>query len=373
MPVTMETLLHPTQVRKVVSEIRSPINRLTAFYGLGPDGTNTEQVAGKSFSWDQFNAVRTIATGRPAGTGPARITPQIVGNVAARAYRAFEAVPLLYERIYRNRPIGGPFPSGELDTNGVRYITAQQERLGQRFLNNREFMVSRMLRGSGFQIKIDGDTMVPVDSGGAISVTYNVPAGNIGTVNGIFAGNWQTAASAVPHDEVLALNAYSEQLSGLPIEHAWLNSVTWSKLLKTDQVKTLAGSSNQPFATYDRVSITGADGRQTTELTAMLRGIPWVTWHINDAVLNVNGSDSKIWPDNRVGFTPSPSSEWLAMVEGDELVRPNLGSESILTVNGFGAWTTPTMDPAGVELKAIDICLPALYIPTAIFYATVAA
>jgi len=371
MAVTLETLLHPTQVRKVVSEIRSPINRLCQFYGLGVDGGNTVQIGGKSFSWDTFNKTRQIATGRPGGTGPARITPTVVGNVSARAYRAFEAMPLLYERIYRNRPIGGPLT--EIDTNGVRYVTAQTQRLGQRFQNNREFMVSRMFRGSGFQIKINGDTMVPVDTGGHITITSNVPAGNVGNVGSIFAGNWQTSASAVPHDECLKLNAKSEELSGFPIRHAWCNSTVWTNLLKCDQIKNLAGTSNAPFAQYDRVNITGDDGRQTTEFIAQLRGIPWLTWHINDAGLEVDGTWTKFWPDHRVCFTPDPDSEWVEMYEGDEYVQRNLADSSGMTVQGFGSWTTPTIDPAGIELKAMDICLPVLHIPSAIFYATVSA
>ena len=41
-------------------------------------------------------------------------------------------------------------------------------------------------------------------------------------------------------------------------------------------------------------------------------------------------------------------------------------------VYGFHSWSTNTIDPAGVELKMIDNCLPVLYVPKSIAYGTVA-
>lgn len=367
MAVTLEQLLNHITIIKAISRIKTPMSRFQDFYGLGIGGRNVQQVGGKNFSWDIFDKNRDIATGRPSGTGPATVSPQPVGNVTARAYRAHEKIPLLHERIFRNRPVGGAL--GTVDTRGVQYITSQERHLAQRFKNNREFMVSRMFRGSGFQVKIDGDNQIPVDSGGHFTVDFKVPAANIGTVNSTFAGNWTDATNAVPHDELLKLNGYSEELSGYPIKHAWINSATWGNILKLNQVRDLAGTSNMPFARYERVTDTSEEGIQDTGFTAQLRGIPWITWHIYDAGLKVDGVYTKFIPNGRAIFTPEPSSAWLEMYEGSELIKRNVmdsGSE----VFGFAAWTTDVIDPAAIDLKALDICLPALYLPNAIFYAT---
>lgn len=369
MAVTLEQLMHPSVVIKSVSAIRKPMNRLSRFYGMGIGGRNTAQYAGKNFSWDQFNTTRALASVRPGGTGPARQAPTPVGNVSARAVRAHDAVGIIAEKVFVNRPIGGSLT--EVDTNGARYVQKLTENLGQTFWNLREFMISRVLRGSGFQVLVQGDTCTPVDSGGTFSVSFNTPAGNIGTCGGIFAGNWTTPASAVPHAELLNLNAAAEAGSGFPIRHAWCNGATFATLLKIDEVRNLAGTANAPFAAYESVGDVGDDGRGTTDFVAQLRGIPWLTWHITDSPLTVNGTDTKPFPNGRVAFTPDPDSEWMEMREGSEIIRQDLGDRGFKQVQGFDAWWTPTIDPAGWELKAMDICLPALYLPNAIFYATV--
>lgn len=366
--VTLEQLLNTTTIVRAISRIKTPMSRFQDFYGLGIGGPNTQQIGGKQFSWDIFDRTRSIAAGRAPGTGPAVTSPQIVGNVTARAYRAHEKINLLHERIFRNRPVGGSL--GTIDSRGVRYITSQQRYLAQRFKNNREFMVSRMFRGA-FQVKIDGDSHTPVDSGGHFNVNFRIPATNVGTVNGIFAGNWNVPGTAVPSDEILNLNAYSEELTGYPIAHAWINSTTFKQLLANDQLRELAGTANVVFSQYERTGMTNEDGIQDSGFTAVFRGIPWLTWHVYDGVLTVDGVSSKFIPDGRAIFTPEPDSAWVEMYEGSEMIKRNVmdgGSE----VYGFSAWTTDVIDPAAIELKALDVCLPALYLPSAVFYATVA-
>jgi hypothetical protein len=251
---------------------------------------------------------------------------------------------------------------GEVDVRGQKYVTQQIEALVQRFRNAREFMISRMFRGS-FSLKFNGDDWVPVDSGGQMSVDFQVPATHKNNVNGIFPANWENAAALI-HEDLLQLNAFSEEEYGFPVTQAWIGSALWNKIISNTEIKGLAGSSNQPFAVYDRVE------SDATDFRAILRGVPWITWHIYDGGLNVGGTYTKFIPPNNAIFTPDPSSSWVEMLEGSEFVKENVmdgGSEKV----GFSTWTTHAIDPASIELKALDICLPALYVPKAIYYATV--
>lgn len=368
MNYTLAQLLHPVSIRKVISTIATPLSRFQDFYGLSIGGRFNQDIGGEVFSWDIFDKTRTIATGRAPGTGPAKVTPQKIGQVTARAYRSHEAIKLLYARIFRNRELGRDF--SQVDVRGQKYIRSQVGHLGQRFKNSREFMVSRMLRGSGFYIDIQGDDWVPTDTVTPFKVDYKTPASQIGTVGGIFAGNWQTAGASI-HSELLALNALSQRLTGYPIEHAWITGSLWGKILKITEVKDLAGSANMPFAQYERVEATSEEGIRDNGFMARLRGIPWITWHVYDGVLNVDGTESTVVEDNKAIFTPNPSDSWCEMYNGSELVLENTHSQPY-EAYGFTNWHTHVIDPAAVELKALDNSLPALYLPKAIFNATVA-
>lgn len=364
--VTLDNLLSSPVITKVISQIKTPLSRFQDFYGMGIGGRFTNPVGGRTFGWDIFDNVRDIATGRPFGTGPANVAPRRVDHVPASPYRAHEQVALLEDRLYRTRPLGGGV--AEIDVRGSRYVNEQAAKLAQRFKNNREFMVSRMFRGR-FGLKFLGEDWVPVDSaiaptGAHIEIDYRVPALNKGNVNGIFAANWENAAALI-HEDLLQLNAYSEEITGWPVTNAWITGTLWNKILANTEVKALAGTSNTPFASYERVNT------DRTDFQAQLRGIPWITWHIYDGGLNVNGTFTKFIENNAAIFTPEPSSDWCEMLEGSEIVKENVmdgGSERY----GFTAWTTDAIDPASKQLKALDICLPALYVPRAIFYATVA-
>ena len=85
----------------------------------------------------------------------------------------------------------------------------------------------------------------------------------------------------------------------------------------------------------------------------------------------MDGTTTQVIPDDRVVFLPEPTSQWVSGFNGSEIVRENRlapGEERF----GMQAWTEPTTQPAGFELLAVDNFLPALFIPKAIGYATVA-
>ena len=367
--ISLHELLASTTVTRVISQLKRPNNKLQRFFGMTPGGPSSNPVGGHHAGWDRFDHTRTLATGRAPGSGPATTAPNVVGHVPVQLYRSHEKITLIEERIFRTRPIGGQF--GSVDRRGQAYITKQEAYLAQRFFNMREFMVSRMLRGSFF-MRQDGDNTIPNDSTG-IEVDYRVPAANKSQLNMLAGGNIIDAVWSAAGTDILAqlmnINAAFEQLHGLPLRHIWLNSAEIRKVMDNTDFQTIGGSANTIFNTFNPSGDSRPDGSEDTDLLVVFRAIPWVTWHVYDAGLVVDGTFTKFLPDDRVSFMSDPSTDWTEWLEGSEIVAENImspGTEQF----GFHAWTERVTQPAGFELIGVDNGLPALYIPDALAYAT---
>lgn len=322
------------------------------------------------FGYDIFDKTRMIAMGRPPGTGPASRAPQKIGHVTAAAYRVHEQVLLQEAQIYRTRPIGGQW--GDVDVRGQRYVTNQEAYLAQLFKNNREFMCCSMLK-NGFGILMDGDNWIPVaKGGGTFDVSFQIPAGNLSKLNmlgggDIIAASWATIASTDISAHCLKINAAFEQLHGRPLRHLWVNSVIFGLMLNNTPLKSLAGTANTVFSTYEPDREVSAEGIQDTGFTAVFRGMPWLTVHVYDGGLDINGTFTKFLDDTHGIFTPDPSPDWAEWYNGSEIVAENVmdpGTERF----GLSAWTTRTIDPAGFQLKGLDVGLPVLYVPNCVAY-----
>jgi hypothetical protein len=113
-----------------------------------------------------------------------------------------------------------------------------------------------------------------------------------------------------------------------------------------------------------------ADGIEDPGLTVVFRALPWLTWHVYDAGLDVNGTYTKFLSDTTAVFLPEPGNDWIEWIEGSEVVAENVldgGTERY----GLHAWSTRVIDPAGWELKVVDNGIPAPYVPKCIAYGTV--
>lgn len=381
--VALHQLLGSSTVTRAISQIKTPMSRLQDFFGAGPSGSATNQVGGKNFGWDIFDATRTIATGRPPGTGPATVAPQVVGHVSAAAYRAHEKISLLEERIFRTRPIGGQW--GEVDVRGQSYVTRQEGYLAQRFRNNRELMLAAMLRGQLY-LTISGDDIIPTLSSGDVTIDFQIPSNNKGqfayfmdtstSSTALITTSWDTDANTdgtyegTIVDDCLDINSCFEQLHGLPLRHVWVNSTLMKYVMNTAQLQNVAGTANRVFTIFQPTGLTNVEGIQDTGFNVIFEALPWLTWHVYDGGLVVNGTYTKLIADGVAVFMPDPDPLWMEMLEGSEVVAENVmdqGDERF----GLQAWTTRTIDPAGFDLKALDVCLPALYIPKCIAYGTV--
>lgn len=370
---TLEQLMMTPVLVGAFSRIRTPQSRFQKWFGFElMGGTRKRQITGRYFSFDIMDKTRNIANFRAPGTPPSTITANVVGQMNGVFPRMYEELRLPYERIWNNRPIGGP--RFEVDQGGQSYIQAQEEFLKQRFANAREFMISRMLRGS-FQVVASGDDWIPVDSGGNMTVNYQIPAANKSQLNMLGAGDIITVSWDNPAADIfgncLAVNAAYEQLHGYPLRHIWCTSTMWNYVLNNTGIKALGGTSNSPFASFEFVPENGDDGEKMNAFVGVLRAIPWLQWHIYDGGLNVGTTPTfaKLIPDDKAIFMPEPDQAWCEMLEGSEPVIERDGQAPIYP-NGFHPWMNNVTKPAAVELQAVDNAIPALKMPKCIAYAT---
>lgn len=373
--IDIDRLLSAAVVTGVMSRTKSPPAIVSNWLKMNLGGSNVKKVSGDIATWDIFDKSRTLATGRVRGSGPATITRQSVGSKSFRMHRSFLKFNLLDDEIFNKRALG----SRQVDARGQDYVLKQEKYLAEQFINMREFMVTRMLRG-GFDLLQSGQDLIPVEkNAGTFQITFDMPAGNLAQLDILGAGSiigtsWDTIASATPITDMMDVSSAFEQKAGYPLKHIWMNSVRWMTLIKTTEVINLGGSVNTPFDYIQRdASQVNADGIPTDYYSARLRGAPQFDIHVCNAVLDVNGTVTQTFDDDDVLFAPdlpNIGSDVMEMYEGSEIVRENVmdqGSEKF----GFNAWTTPTIDPAGRDLKALDISLPVPYKPNAWAFADV--
>ena len=378
--VTLQQLLGTASVTRAISRLKVPNSRMQQAIGMQIGGPHVTSPGGMSVSWDIMDATRTLSTGRPFGAGPATTAPQIIGQVTAAMWRTHEKILILESRVFRTRPLGRPH--GTVDTRGQGYITKQEKYLAQRVRNTREFLVSRMMRGQ-FDVLMTGEDYILVDSGGTFTVNFQVPAGNLTTLNmtdldgtsvhgaAILGGDWQTDATDIIGD-LLQINAAFEVQHGRPLRHVWINSNEVENLFSNTGIVNAGGTANTIFNSFTPDATRSPDGVLDTGFTMVLRALPWLTFHIYDAGLVVNGTFTKFIPDNKAIFLPDWESDMGEWNEGSDIVAENLLDQG-REVFGFHAWTTRVIDPPGWELKVIDVGIPGLYMPFSVAYGTISA
>jgi hypothetical protein len=374
--ITLQQLTQRPRVIDLFSRVKTPPSLLSQFLGFtdakGNRGSNVMPVGGRNFQYDIMDRERGLAQmrapGTPAATGD--LTP--VGEMHGTFPRVHEKLPIGYERIFRGRPLGMDW-SAPLDVMGMRYIDQQVTNFKQKFVNTREFMASRMLRGS-FQIKKAGDDQYPVDTGGSITVNYQVPAGNKSQLNMLGAGNcisatWATVGTDIIGD-VNKINAAFEVLHGFPLRHMWMTSVMWANLTNNTGIKAAAGTANVAWTEYNIIEgETTVDGRPVNAFTARLKAFPWIEIHIYDGGMMVDGTFTKTIPDTVVIFTPDPDPQWVELLEGSEPASQQDGAP-IFEAMGMEFWSANFANPPRIEYYGIDNSIPALRIPTCVAYGT---
>ncbi len=361
---SIQQILAPKTILKAVSQFELPGTALQNLFGWGFGGSNRDRQSGRHFSYDIFDTSRKIATGRVPGQAANRQAPRSIGTIAGTFPRAAETISLLDEDLLNRRRIGGP--SDELDQSGESYITRQEAYLAQRFANLIEFQTAAMIRGS-YTYDTDGEEMVHGYSGGDITIDFQIPEGHKDQLdilgNGdILDADWAAAGTDIPA-HLHGINAAMVEQTGMGLAHIVLTGTGWQQVINNTQVKAMGGSSNVVFESMRRVG--------PGEFSAILRAMPWITFHIVDYGLETwNGTSetfTKLIEDDHAAFLPEISPQWAQYLEGSEVVTEGPGGGRAEQF-GFHAWSYPTHDPSGWNLNAVANGIPALYNPKASAY-----
>jgi hypothetical protein len=372
-------------ITRVVNRIQTPLTMFQDFLGLRTGSPGTDVIKGRDAGWDIFDRTRTFAHGRAPDVGPEKVAQKPSGHQSAQLFRSHESTVILDNEVYKTRPLGAQIGS-TVDLRGRQYIARQIGYITQRMRNQREWMMSRLFRG-GFNIERAGDTWklknYNTSAADEIQVNYQLPATSqdkldLGTGADILT-EWTTSADVA--DQLLKINAAFTRIHGRALKHVWVNSTALTNLLNNTKLQAQGGTANIIFRQFLRnEELSSADGVPNTGFDVVFRSVPWVTFHVYDGVMSSDGDVdgtsttdmAKLIPDDKAIFLPDPDMDWVGLVEGTEVVSPNVMSAGREQV-GFGSWATRVIDPPGFELKMIDNYLPVLYVPTCVAYGDIGA
>lgn len=370
----VQELFAPEVILREVSRIQLPGTVLSDLFGWGLSARDPDNMTGNMIdyplregSYDVFNRARVLATGSVPGTPNTNIKPQKSGRVRFTIPRAAEQIPLTDEDLVNRRQIGQAVTV--VDSMGENYIMRQKRYMAERVANMIEFQTASLMRGT-YTFDQYGDELRQGFSGGEESIDFQIPAGNKNQLDMLGAGaiigaSWATASTDIPGD-CYQVNDAMNALTGLGIEHAITNSVTFQYLLNNDKIKAQAGTSNTPYQSYER----SGPGR----FACVLRAIPWLQWHVIDYSLDIwNGTTeatTKLVADDQVTFIPQPNAAWCQYLNGGEVITegPN-GAKAFRS--GFYAYGYASWNPSGWNLCNLHNGIPALYVPAAIANADV--
>lgn len=398
MTVSLHSLLTPQVILKAVSRVRKFQGRLGRWVGFQPNRFNPDTVSleGPNVRYGDTrfatfrldDVTRVVGKGRAPGTGPASVAVNPIGDVRVSCARFHEKVRLLGESLGNLSPIIGP--NSQIDAGGQSYIARQTVHLAEKYNNTIELLTTGMFQDNLY-FQLSGDNLLPVIGAPTapnigVQIPFQIPSGNKNQLNLLGTGNiiligWQNTGAPLIKN-MLQIQSAMTQLSGYQPKHVWMNSLGWYNVLLNTEVRTTAGTSNQPFAQYERVQEMGVDGMPQPEFAAELRGIPWLQWHIADDVLVTGGDIDPTWssssgtstikviPDNTAIITPDPSPDWTEMYHGAEYISENAGQPMTLK-RGYTFWKEWVTQPSCIELIALMNMIPLLYVPKAVCFATV--
>lgn len=362
--VPLPTMLQPAVVNERISRIKVKSTTLQNFLGFQSGGANTRKQESRRSSYDIFDQTRKLPTATLPGVEAATIARFPVGNVPFIIPRSAEKLPIPMEEICQFRPIGGP--AGEIDVGGEQYIMDQETNVKQMYVNLREFQCAAMFRGS-YSYTQSGDAFVHVFTGGSITIDYKVPAGNKTQLDMLGGGaiigtSWADAAAPIVRD-ILAINQAFTELTGMGLTDIFINSTGWGNVVTNTEVRNLGGNVSNPVRSMVR-------DEEKNEFVAVLECLPWVTWHITDELLEVNGTNTRVIPNTGAIFLCDIDAQVATMMECPEpVIDPATNKMSMQYGEYF--YHKFIDDPVSYEFHARFNALPRLQIPKAIAFGTV--
>ena len=390
----LQDVLLASFVRDVISRVRLPTRYLSKSFGWGWDGSNITEVPGRVYTYDIYDNVRTLSNARlpnaPAGT----ITANPVGNNTVALARFAEKLPLDYNQVNYIRVLGKG--AGDKDRAGMSYIQAQVRTLRQRAENVWEFIAGALFRGGRYFFYSSGDDLVPTYRSAStfFGVDLKIDSGNIGpnlaglqpaqafaaglqmgTGANIIDAAWDNVATNIP-SHIAQINSAFQDIVGAPLQRICCGSDVWLNVLANTAVRNLAGSANEPFASFTQVPDVDSSGTPTGLMIGRIRGWPWIDWYIWDGSLSVATTSAstfanvKMLPRGICTFMIDPLAGWLKGIHGSEIVKDNDWSEPVERY-GLYAWAMERADPARVWYHTLQNLGVELNIPKGIATARV--
>ena len=366
------SILTPSVVTKIVSRVRTPGNVLSRFFGFEIGGSNVFKVNGRTYTYDLFDNVRSVARGRSPGVPAAAVAANPIGNVQITLARSAEKLALDYELVNQIRTLGAD--AGTRDRMGAKYIERQAKILKMRQDNLREFVTAGALfNGGKYGFYLNGDDWVPTfdTSGTYISVDHQIPASNIlrgaafaaglqmGTGANIIDASWATSSTDIPlHLEKIS-DAFMA-LVGQPLRYIFCDNQSKLYVMQNDKVRQLAGTANTPFSAYEKLETKNPDGTDAGVYRFTFKGMPQYEFISYGGQLDlVTGSataaaaSTKLLQDSYCTFMIEPDSSWFQMVEGSEIVKDNDLAPPVER-EGHYSWILEKADPARFELHNLQ-------------------
>lgn len=382
------SILTPSVVTKIVSRIKTPGSVFSRFFGMNIGGPNVEQIWGRTYTYDLYDNVRSVARGRLPGGAAGTVSANPIGNVQVTLARSAEKLPMTYDKVNQIRQIGAS--AGVADRMGKNYIDRQAMTMKQRAENFREFIVCGALFNGGiYGFFQNGDDLVPTldRSSTYISVDHRIPSGNIltggsfasglqmGTGSDIITATWATASTDIPY-QLEGINIGFMSQVGSPLRFIFVDPLTKMYILQNDKVRQLAGTSNTPFATYEKMPLKNPDGSDSSLETFTLKGCPNYTFISSAHRLDLASgsatsvSSTQMLKDSYATFMIEPDKTWFQIVEGSEIVKDNdLAPPAERT--GFYSWIMEKADPARFELHTLQSVGLEINVPKGLAWARV--
>jgi hypothetical protein len=388
--ITTDQLFHPEVIIGVAQRFKKSPSLFQMLFNMEINDPATEQFPGKHGQIDLIDPTRIVGGVRGDEAGPRQVQPKVVGAFSIDCYRLYESIRVNSNRLYPMRAIGGS--SAVVEAGGRSHFRQQVTHLLGRASNLREFAITRTLMG-GFDLKVlnnDTQNVVPVESGaGDYSVNTNMPASQTGDlpcggaagVTPLISATWNNVNTDIAA-QVSLVNEHMQLYSGYPLRHAFIPTDVYNAMRDNSELQSQGGSVQRPWDSWIP-NPQKTDGQQLSGFTVEFRAMPNVLWHVYDSYLQLE-SDSdlqadqrtkskltKIIPDGKCLFLPSPDQDWFGWAGGAEYVKKNIASVEDSLVQGFDTWAIPCNDPPGRELRVMDIGLPYLKVARAPMFADV--
>ena len=370
-------LLQPNVLARLVSQQMVAEQWILGFFGFEAGGRNEINLGhGRRGNFDVFDNTRLAGEGRAPATAAGRIRRQLVKNIPFNYPRMHEALGLNAEELHNLRAIG---EDGARDVAGTRYIQKQTDYIAQRAANWRAALTVGMLRDSLFLIP-SGDSLYPSLATGtnAIQVNFQQPANNqsqldMGTGSNIIDTSLDNPSAYIPR-HLGEIDAAFQELYGGRLENIFCQSSVFQNVLANDAVASQAGIANTPFAEFQRVVGTRADGSPINVTAARLSCRQFVNWYVTDEGLSLGapGSESfaKYVADNQALFLPNPDMGNFFMQVGSEPIAEFDGGPETVRFGQY-MWSNKTYNPTATNIYSLDNALAINDIPNSVARGTV--